>query len=233
MNQQNEFLLKLRTMILDGTFAPGERLREAALAERLHVSRTPVREALGVLENEGLVLTEPTRGCRVREFSLKDIIDAIEVRGVLESLAARAVAARPLPAQVRTQLMECLARGDALLDRGQLGEGDEKRYADMNADFHDVIVGAAGNPALANAIALNNNLPFAAAASVTLDIRNHAVNREQFRLLHYSHTQHHAIVQALVGGQSARAEGLMREHVYVAIENVKRIKGAQVGIAAA
>ena len=86
--------LRLREMILRGELAPGERLAEVALAERLGVSRTPIRQALPALAREGLLAAAGRRGYVVRSFSPQDVIDAIETRGLLEGLAARRIAER-------------------------------------------------------------------------------------------------------------------------------------------
>jgi len=91
-NQQTRTTARLREMVLNGAFAPGERITESALATALGVSRTPVRVALSVLEREGLVSSEPNRGFRVEAYSIGDISDAIDVRGTLEGMAARLVA---------------------------------------------------------------------------------------------------------------------------------------------
>ena len=81
-------------MVLRGGFAPGERLTELGLAERLAASRTPVRAALERLPQEGLLEALPTTGFVVREFGLSDICDSIDLRGTLEGTAARLAAER-------------------------------------------------------------------------------------------------------------------------------------------
>ena len=86
--------LRLREMILRGELAPGERLAEVALAERLGVSRTPIRQALPALAREGLLAAAGRRGYVVRSFSPEDVLDAIETRGLLEGLSARRIAER-------------------------------------------------------------------------------------------------------------------------------------------
>ena len=82
-------LLRLRELILSGEFAAGERMSELPLVERLGVSRTPLRLALAELEHEGLLRGLAGGGYVVREFTMADIRDAIELRGVLEGTAAR------------------------------------------------------------------------------------------------------------------------------------------------
>lgn len=92
--QTERLVLALREQILQGEFSPGERLTEIGLASRLKASRTPIRLALERLANEGLLDANPSGGFRLRSFSLADIQDAIEIRGILEGTAARFAAER-------------------------------------------------------------------------------------------------------------------------------------------
>ena len=87
-------LLEMRELMLRGAFKPGERLREVPLAARLNVSRTPLRLVLDRLAQEGLLKARPTGGFVASEFSVEDIRDAIEIRGVLEGAAAHRAAER-------------------------------------------------------------------------------------------------------------------------------------------
>src|SRR5882757_9272998 len=93
-SQMMRALLRLRELILSGEFAPGERMSELPLVERLGVSRTPLRLALATLEHEGLLENLEGGGYAVREFTQDDIHDAIELRGVLEGTAVRFAAER-------------------------------------------------------------------------------------------------------------------------------------------
>ena len=85
-------MLVLREMLLEGHFQPGERIREVPLAAELGVSRIPLRLVLERLAHEGLLEVRPTRGFVVQRFSTTDIYDAIELRGLLEGMAARLTA---------------------------------------------------------------------------------------------------------------------------------------------
>src|SRR5579871_6967635 len=93
-SQTGRTLLNLREMLLRGDFQPGERISELPLVARLGVSRTPIRLALDRLAHEGLLEVCPSGGFVVREFTVEDIWDAIEMRGVLEGTAARLAAER-------------------------------------------------------------------------------------------------------------------------------------------
>ncbi len=200
--------LRLREMILRGELRPGERLAEVGLAERLGVSRTPIRQALPALAREGLLAAAGRRGYVVRSFSPQDVLDAIETRGVLEGLAALRVAERCASSDLLEQLQECLKQGDAILAKRRFESADEQRYSEMNGRFHALIVEGAGSRILADALARNDHVPFASATAV-------AFSRDTAQLLpvlSYAHRQHHAIVQALENRESARAEALMREH---------------------
>src|SRR5215218_10502661 len=106
-SQTDRALLQLREMLLEGEFKPGERLAELQLVERLGVSRTPVRLALASLEHEGLVQALDGGGYVVREFTRRDIDDAIELRGVLEGTAARLAAERGVGRPVLGRMRAC------------------------------------------------------------------------------------------------------------------------------
>src|SRR5256886_5524923 len=104
---QTRAIVRIREMILRGELGPGERVAEAPRAELLGMSRTPVRQALPVLAQEGLLAEHQTRGYVVRGFSTADVLDAIDLRGVLEGLAARRVAER---SEERRVGKECRSR---------------------------------------------------------------------------------------------------------------------------
>ena len=195
-------------MILRGDLAPGERLAEVALAERLGVSRTPIRQALPALAREGLLAAAGRRGYVVRSFSPQDVLDAIETRGLLEGLAARRIAERGATPELIRSLRECLSQGDAILAKRRFESTDEQRYSEMNGRFHTLIVEGAASRIFADTLARNDHVPFASARAVAFS-RDLA---ELLPILNYAHRQHHAIVQALENRESARAEALMREH---------------------
>src|SRR5579863_5606739 len=138
--QQTRALVRIREMILRGKLTPGQRLAEAPLAEMLGMSRTPVRQALPVLAQEGLLAEHETRGYIVRGFSTADIFDALDIRGVLEGLAARRIAEHGVSRSVIQALRQTLSDGDSIFNKGLLEESDEARYAEMNGRFHELIV---------------------------------------------------------------------------------------------
>ncbi|MDY0918629.1 GntR family transcriptional regulator [Pseudomonas viridiflava] len=202
-------LVSLRKMIASGELAAGERLMEVPTAERFGVSRMPVRMAFRTLEQEGLLVPFGGRGFQVRSISPHEIAGAVEVRGVLEGLAARQMAEIGVSQQARYELETCLVQGDALFAKGFVTEDDLEVYHDLNMRLHRVIVEGSGNPAIADALARNDHLPFASVTALAVD-RNDLVR--EFRRFNFAHMQHHAVVDALINGQSARAEAIMREH---------------------
>jgi GntR family transcriptional regulator, vanillate catabolism transcriptional regulator len=209
--KNSRVVVRIREMILHGDLLPGQRVREMDLASALGVSRTPVRESLPILAQEGILKQLDTRGFVVREFTPQEIMDAIDVRGVLEGLAARTLAEQGPPRRLIQSLYDCLRDGDQIFAKGHLVESDEDRYGDMNKQFHSVIVQGAGSKVIADAIERNGRIPFAAAHAIAFD---RVDLRRMYDALWYAHRQHHAIVQALEAGEGQRVASLMFEHAY-------------------
>ncbi len=202
-------LVALRKMIASGELAAGERLMEVPTAELFGVSRMPVRMAFRTLEQEGLLVPFGGRGFQVRSISPMEIAGAVDVRGVLEGLAARQMAERGVTQEARDELEACLMQGDALFEKGHVTEDDLEVYHDMNMRLHRVIVEGSGNRAIADALSRNDHLPFASVTALAVD-RDNLIR--EYRRFNFAHMQHHAVVDALVNGQGARAEAIMREH---------------------
>ena len=215
--QQTRALVRIREMILRGELSAGERVAEAPLAERLGISRMPVRQALPVLAQEGLLAEHETRGYVVRGFSTADILDAIELRGVLEGLAARRVAEHGASQALIDGLRECLDAGDRLLAKGRFVETDEALYADMNVRFHRLIVREAASSIIQQALERNARIPFAGPQALAFD---KARLNQAYEAMSYAHRQHHYIVSALERGEGSRVEALMREHTNPVKENL-------------
>jgi GntR family transcriptional regulator of vanillate catabolism len=199
----------LKEMILNEELAPGERVTEAALAARLGVSRTPVRNLLPRLASEGFLRPVGKQGFVVAEFSDGEINDALDLRALLEGWAARQIAERGADPALLDQLQACLADGDTLFEKRHLDRDDESKYGLMNARFHRLIVEGCASPMLATFIERLNNVPFVAPSVIVFD---QVGMRTAFDLLHRAHGFHHAIVDAIRAGDGARAEWLFREH---------------------
>lgn len=139
----------LRQAILRGELKPGTRLMEIQLANKLGVSRTPIREAIRKLENEGLVLMTPRKGAEVAEITEKNMLDVLEVRKALEELTTELACDRITAEQIK-RLKEAEKHFEA-----SLGSGDITQIAEADVKFHDVIFEATDNRRLIN---LLNNL---------------------------------------------------------------------------
>jgi GntR family transcriptional regulator, vanillate catabolism transcriptional regulator len=202
----------LRQLIIEGRYPPGTRLAEIPVAESLGVSRTPVRLAFRTLAQEGLLETVGKRGLVVRAFTETDVLCAVEVRGVLEGLAARRVAEAGASPALLAELQACLADGEQVLAAGKLSSRDVDRWSALNQRFHSAIVNALGTKVIADAIARNNHLPFASADSIAL---NRAALPQEYQKLRVAQLQHQLVFDALVNRESARVEMLMREHAWV------------------
>lgn len=223
MSSGHQVLIKLRKMIIDGELEGGSRIAEIPTAEMLGVSRQPIRMAFRLLEQEGLLIKNPTRGYIVREISDELVHDALEVRGVLEGLAAKTMAEQGLTEEQKNILLECIEQTEQLFNgTSEFGDEELEKYHHYNVIFHDTIIQGAKNIALMQALAKNNQLPLASAQAITYD-QNRALS--EYRRLHYAHLQHCSIYDALVHRQAGRAETLMREHSSVVIlgETVRQI----------
>jgi transcriptional regulator, GntR family len=187
-----------------------------ALSERLDVSRTPLRSALQKLEQEGLVTLIPSGGYAVRSFSRQDIVDAIELRGVLEGTVARLAAERgAAPARLKA-IREVVEQLDAVLDGGPEAL-DIGRYESLNGRFHALLSELAGSEVMRRELERITSLPFASPnAFVNTDVDVPAF----YRSLVVAQAQHRAIVTAIELREGARAEALAREHARIARQNL-------------
>ena len=136
-----EALTRLRDEIIQGKMRPNERLIAADLAERLNTSRTPIREALQLLEAEQLVVAAK-RGYVVREHTKEEIVEIYEVRAALEGMAAR-LAAQKTGTAAYKEIEAIGAHRDSLI-----ASNDRKLIVDLNDEFHAAIFTACGNSRL-------------------------------------------------------------------------------------
>ncbi len=139
----------IREAIINGTFAPGERLMEIQMADEMGVSRTPVREAIRKLEMEGFVVMIPRRGTYVSNMSIKDINDVYEIRISLDTLAA-GLAAERISDEELEELQRLLVKVGAAIEKN-----DMAKVVEADIEFHDVLYKASRNERLRNII---NNL---------------------------------------------------------------------------
>ena len=209
-------VLRLRQLILSGEFAPGERMSELPLVERLGVSRTPVRLALAALEHEGLVRRLSGGGYVVREFTQADIHDAIELRGVLEGTAARFAAERGAPRRDLRALRAISNSIAALVPRADYESFE--RYVDLNERFHVRLLKIARSPLLDRAMEQILSLPFSGPSAFVL---MEAVLPESREILIVAHHHHLGLIEAIERREGARAESLAREHARLAVANLE------------
>ena len=139
----------LREAILRGDLKPGERLMELQLAAKLGVSRTPIREAIRMLEQEGLAVTVPRKGAEVAQMTLKDMEDVLEVREVLDELAVKLACTK-----VNEEQLARLIKVQEEFELSTIGD-DVKKIAEADVAFHEVIYEIADNPKL---VSILNNL---------------------------------------------------------------------------
>ncbi len=214
--QITRVLLRLREMILRGEFAPGERMSELSLVDRLGASRTPVRLALAALENEGLLSSLRSRGYVIREFTQADVSDSIELRGVLEGTAARFAAERGATPDAVAALHEI---SDTIAEMVHRADYESfERYVDLNERFHAGILQMAGSPMLERALERIIALPFAGPSAFVMA---QAVLPESRDILLLAHRHHLGLIDAIERGQGARAESLGREHALLARTNLE------------
>lgn len=139
----------LREAIFKGDLKPGERLMELQLAAKLGVSRTPVREAIRMLEQEGLAITIPRKGAEVAKMTEKDMEDVLQIRKALDELAARAACDKMTEQQIAALTLSVKNFENSI------HAGDLKKTIEYDVEFHDIIYEASDNPKL---VTLLNNL---------------------------------------------------------------------------
>lgn len=194
---------RIRQAIVEGRYPPGHRLVEQRIAEELSLSRTPVREALHVLEAEGLVVAERNKGSTVRSLTADDVHDIYELRARLESLAAELAAVRSGPGH-HERLDRALAEFDrTTASGGRRSVGRTRLISEANEEFHSAIVEAAQHPRLQRILNRTVDIPLVFRAFQSFDQSE----------LERSALFHRLIRDAIVAGDRTRAGNLMTEHI--------------------
>ncbi|GAB3606060.1 GntR family transcriptional regulator [Conyzicola nivalis] len=185
----------LRNAIVDGTFAPGERLKDPQLEDWLGVSRTPIREALLRLERAGLVITQPGRATTVAPFDLASTISAQQVAAAMHELAAQLAVPVITPEQIDAMVAANSAFALAL------DVVDADAALDADHAFHEVFVAASGNQLVADV--LEQTTPLL-----------HRVERMRFASFagRASVAQHDAVIERTRAGDATGAAALVREN---------------------
>jgi DNA-binding GntR family transcriptional regulator len=187
----------IREAIVHGRLAPGQRLKEEELARELGMSRTPVREALLILQSDGLVESVPRRGATVRSYAVDDLDDLYQLRAVLEGHAARRAATRISAADV-ARLEESCSRFELLRAADDLQD-----LVKENLVFHNIIIDAAESPRLRGLLQRVIQVPLVYKSYYWYSVEQKLISQ------HY----HGQLARALGTGDAERAEMIMKEHV--------------------
>jgi DNA-binding GntR family transcriptional regulator len=185
----------LRDAIVDGTLAPGERLKDPQLEEWLGVSRTPIREALLRLERAGLVITQPGKATTVAPYDLASTISAQQVTAAMHELAARLAVPGISAGQVEAMSVANAAFASAL------DTGDVEAALDADDAFHAVFVRASGNPVIAEVL-----------EQTTPMLRRVERMRFSSESARQSVAQHNAVIELTRAGDATAVADLCREN---------------------
>lgn len=196
---------QLRDRIIDGSFAPGEQIHEAAVATELAISRGPVREALQRLSQEGLLVAYRNRGVFVVELDESDVAEIYQARAAIEIGAAFTVLADDGAGPVADTLARIVAQMQPAIDRG-----DWRRVAERDLAFHTALVAATGNSRMSRMYAT-----LAAEARICMANLETAYHRPDALI-----EEHTLLVDLLRARDWARLEPALREHMDTAVHDL-------------
>jgi GntR family transcriptional regulator of vanillate catabolism len=201
---------RLRDMILRGDFSVNHRLQEIQLSAVLGVSRTPIRAALNTLHGEGLLGYTPKNGYWVRALTLAEILQAFSVRSVLEGLACRIVAQEGLDARAVKKCERVFGQYEVIMRKNTQSEVDRMGIAELNQQFHTLLLQHAGNDMLSDFVQRALNVPL-----TTLRVIPHSGLQQQtvVESCRQSHAEHLRVFAAIRERDPAGAEAAMRAHV--------------------
>ena len=200
---------ELQDAILTGKFEKGEALTELSLSEKLGVSRTPVRGALGRLSDDGLVELIPNRGAVVVGITKEDLIDIYKIRMRLEGLAS-AMAAQNITDECKKKLSETVALSEFYIQRR-----DPERLKELDTIFHHTIYEASGSRMIERILSdLHRNTKAYRRRSLCVPGRVPKMMEE-----------HKEILSAILSGNAEEAERLTSAHIAHAMENMLSLLG--------
>jgi len=186
----------LRLAILKGHFAPGEKIDQELVAHELDVSRTPIREALKVLDSEGFVEIRPHRGAFITDMTEEDVRNVYEVRALIEAELVRRVTPR-MPASVLEEL-------DERLEKIGRNPEDRERHVEVDIGFHNELTEHAQNELFEEILeSLTNRI---------MRVRRFAQLQPQYHMIE-SHREHRAVLEAMQAQDAEKAAALMKEHL--------------------
>jgi DNA-binding GntR family transcriptional regulator len=187
----------LREAIIVGELKPGERLMEVQLADKMGVSRTPVREAIRKLELEGLVEMLPRKGAHVADLSVKDIMDVLELRATLDGLASSLSAERITDEEIK-ELKHLLTQFSGYIEKENM-QGLIKK----DVEFHDIIYRSSRNDKL---IQISNNLREQVQRFRVIYIKDYSSSKDLIR-------EHTEIYEAISRRDSRAAMQSAQRHI--------------------
>lgn len=201
----------IRSQIVDGEFTPGEKLGEVQLAQSLGISRTPLREALVRLEEEGLLI-KGKGGYSIREFTIAEVLDAIELRGIMEGSAARFAAQRTLePAKLKA-IKKTLSDIDSVIQSEQDG------YEELNTQFHKQLASLSGSDLIETEVLRTYRFPFTEPSAFPTNQQG----TEYFKITNKEgQRQHKKILKAIESKDADLAFKLMNDHARLSIATVQ------------
>jgi len=192
-----ELASQLRDMLMRGELKAGDKISEQALCTRFGVSRTPLREALKVLANEGLLILSPNRGASVARVSPEEVDELFPIMGAMEALAGEAACAQATDEDIAT----VQAMHDEMIEAYRAG--DAAHYLRLNRRIHEVFFEIAGNTALTQFYQ-------------TLMVRIHAVRfiaQKSDARWREAVEDHEAMMAALKARDGARLGSILKEHL--------------------
>lgn len=199
----------LQTAIVKGDLTPGEKIGEVELCSRFHLTRGPLREALGRLESRGLLVRRPHAGVKVVSVSADELIELYRIRELMEGLAARQAAERMTDAEIAA-LRATLDTHETMIEQAQ---GQAYYQAEGDYDFHHRIATGSRNTKL---------------TQMLLGDLYYMVRMYRYRLStsagrpHMALGEHRNIVDAIASRDGELAEFLMKRHIYAARKNIEQ-----------
>jgi DNA-binding GntR family transcriptional regulator len=198
---------RLKANLVRGNLPPGSKLVETQLSRRLGVSRTPLREALSRLQQDGLIEIRPRRGAFVKKASLEEVLESLELREVLEGLAIRLLCGNPRPGAI-LQMKECFRSFTPINVERSLAT-----YAHRNVRFHNLIIDGSGNQKLVAVIRnLYDQMDMVRLHTISLPGRARKSLNEHLR-----------IIDLVQKGRGDLAERELRAHIRTLRDAVRQV----------
>lgn len=204
----------LRSRLIAGDFQPGSRLRYGPIGQELGISATPVREAIGLLANEGLVELVPQLGAVVRTIGRSELIELYEMREAIEPYAAEKAAERASESQVAAirrafEKMDTISQRIAATKSGAVSDRNRDEFEKADLAFHMLVIQATGNQTMVRSGESSNAL-----------MRVFSTDRHGYdqSIMHSTCRDHESILSAIANRKPRQASRFMREHIRSGLE---------------